>query len=167
MANSFQIGNVIPRLFNGSKYESANRASNQATIGKTYNPFAKSGLKVDVLTADVFETTSFTGAGSTSGSSISKIKRMASTFIGSLGDMFPTFRRGIESISAFCGRIKSNISNTWNFLSETKIPGIMDAGRAIRAKIDTANYNKEVQAYALKPVGELRGLLTESLSIAA
>ena len=166
MANSFQIGNVIPRLFNGSKYESANRTSGNTTIGKTYNPFAKSNMRVDVLTADVFETTSFTGAGAKT-STISKIKRMASTFVGSLGDMFPTFRRGIESIGAFCGRIKNGITGTWHFLNETKVPGIIDAGRAIKSKIDTANYNKEVKAYATKPVTELRDLLVSSLSIAA
>ena len=166
MANSFQIGNVIPRLFNGSKYETTGRTSGQVTVGKTYNPFAKSNMKVDVLTADVFETTSFAGAG-TSTSSISKIKRMASTFVGSLGDMFPTFRKGIESIGAFCGRIKNGISGAWHFLNDTKIPGIMDAGRAIKAKIDASNYNKEVKMYASKPIFELRGMLVDSLSVAA
>ena len=165
MANSFQIGNVIPRLFNGSKYESANRSSNQVTVGKTYNPFAKSNMKVDVLTADVFETTSFTGAGSTN--SVSKIKRMASTFVGSLGDMFPTFRKGIESIAAFCGRIKSGITGTWNFLNETRVPGIMDVSRAIRDSVSAANYNKEVRMYASMPVSSLRDLLEGSLTIAA
>ena len=165
MANSFQIGNVIPRLFNGSKYESTNRSSNQATVGKTYNPFAKSNMKVDVLTADVFETTSFTGGGSTS--SISKIKRMAATFAGSLGDMFPTFRKGIESITAFCGRIKSGITGTWNFLNETRIPGITDVGRVIRDNISAANYNREVKAYASMPTSTLRELLTDCLSTAA
>ena len=167
MANSFQIGSVIPRLFNGSKYESVNRSSNQPTVGKTYNPFAKSNMKVDVLTADVFETTSFTGAGSGATTSISKIKRLASTFVGSLGDMFPTFRKGIESIAAFCGKIKSGISGTWNFLNETRIPGIFDAGRAIKTKWETANYNKEVSIYASKPVSELKNILVDSLSIAA
>jgi len=170
MANSFQIGSVIPRLFNGSKYESVNRsvnqASNQATVGKTYNPFAKSNMRVDVLTADVFETTSFTGAEAAT-NSISKIKRMASAFVGSLGDMFPTFRKGIENISAFCGRIKSGITGAWNFLNETKIPGVIDAGRAIKSKIDAANYNKEVNMYATKPVSELKNILVDSLSIAA
>ena len=117
------------------------------------------------MTADVFETTSFTGGTSTS--SISKIKRMASTFVGSLGDMFPTFRRGIESIAAFCGRIKSGFTGAWNYLNETKIPGITDAGRAIKAKWDAANYSKEVKMYASKPVSELRDLLVDSLSIAA
>ena len=122
-------------------------------------------MKVDVLTADVFETTSFTGGASTS--SISKIKRMASTFVGSLGEMFPTFRKGIESITAFCSRIRSGITGTWNFLNETKIPGITDAGRAIKAKWDAASYSKEVKLYAAKPVAELRDILVDSLSIAA
>ena len=165
MANSFQISNVIPRLFNGSKYETDSRSTTQKVKGNSYNPFANSNLKVDVLTADVFETTSFTGAEKTP--SISKIKRMASAFVGSLGEAFPTFRQGIENIAAFCGRIMNGINGAWHFLSETKVPGIIDAGRAIKARWEEANYAKEVNMYAAKPVNELKDLLIESMSIAA
>ncbi len=165
MANSFQISSVIPRLFNGSKYETDSRSTVQPVKGNSYNPFAKSNMKVDVLTADVCETTTFTGAEKTP--SISKIKRMASTFVGSLGEAFPTFRQGIENIAAFCGRIKNGITGAWNYLSETRVPSIMDAGRAIKTKWEEAHYAKEVNMYAAKPVTELHDLLIESLSTAA
>jgi len=167
MANSFNISNVIPRLFNGSKYETNSGSSNQAVKGNTYNPFAKSSLKVDVLTADVFETTSFTGSTKPATNSISKIKRMASTFVGSLGDAFPTFRQGIENIAAFCGRIKNGITGAWNYLHETRVPGIMDVGRSIRTKWENAQHAKEVSMYAAKPVDTLEKELIESLSISA
>ena len=168
MANSFNIGNVIPRLFNGSKYETDVRTSNPISKqGNSNNFFMNSGLKVNVLTADVFETTSFTGAGNTATNSISKIKRMASTFVGSLGDAFPTFRQGIENIAAFCGRVKNNITSVWNYLHETKIPGIMDITRAIKSKWETAQYNKEVAMYTAQPVSTLENMLKDSLSVAA
>lgn len=168
MADSFKLGNVLPRLFNGSKYENTTaRPSNQATVGKSYNPFAASGMKVDVLTADVFETSnpSFTGNAATS--SMSKIKRMASAFVGSIGDAFPTFRQGIENIAAFCGRMKNEISSAWNFLRETKLPGISEVSRAIKSQVEAANYAKEVKMYASQPVDTLRNELIGSLSIAA
>ena len=168
MADSFKIGNVLPRLFNGSKYEtSTSRPSNQATIGKSYNPFAASNMKVDVLTADVFETsnTSFTGSASTS--SVSKLKRMASAFVGSIGNAFPTFRQGIENIAAFCGRMKNDISSAWHFLQDTKLPGITEVSRAIKSKWEASQNAKEISMYASRPVESLRKELMESLSIAA
>jgi hypothetical protein len=163
MANSFKIENVLPRLFNGSKYETNNRPSNQITAGTTYNPFAKKG--VNVLTADVFETTSFTGGTHTN--SVSKIKRMASAFVGSIGDAFPTFRKGIENITAFCGRMKNDVTNAWHFLQETKIPGISELTNSIKSQWESAQYAKEVKMYASMPVDNLRTELTNSLSIAA
>lgn len=168
MADSFKIGNVLPRLFNGSKYENTTaRPSNQATVGKTYNPFASSGMKVDVLTADVFETSNVNFTGNAATSSMSKIKRMASAFVGSIGDAFPTFRQGIENIAAFCGRVKNEISSAWHFLSETKMPGISEVSNAIKTQWEAKNYAKEVNMYASKPVSSLRTELIDSLSIAA
>ncbi|MBR6099572.1 hypothetical protein IKP85_07480 [bacterium] len=165
MADSFKIGSVLPRLFNGSKYETTtNRPSNQVTTGTTYNPFATSGMKVDVLTADVFDTTSFTG-GTTP--SASKIKRMASALVGSIGDAFPTFRKGIENITAFCGRVKNEITSAWHFLQETRVPGITDLTNSIKSQWEAAHYAKEVKMYASMPVDTLRTELTNSLSIAA
>ena len=166
MADSFKIGNVLPRLFNGSKYETTtSRPSTQITAGKSYNPFAKSGMKVDVLTADVFDTTGFTGGTKTP--SVSKIKRMASTFVGAIGDAFPTFRKGIENVVAFCGRIKNDISNGWQYLQETNVPGITDLTRAIKVKWENAHYTRDVNLYATMPVGTLRTELINSLSTVA
>jgi hypothetical protein len=166
MADSFKIGSVLPRLFNGSKYEAnTSRPSNQVISGTTYNPFAKSGMKVDVLTADVFDTTSFTGGTTTP--SVSKIRRMASTFVGAISDAFPTFRKGIENIAAFCGRIKNDIASTWHFLQETKVPGITDLTCSIKTKWENAQHAKEVNMYASMPVDTLKTELINSISIAA
>lgn len=165
MANSFKIGNVLPRLFNGSKYENTTaRPSNQATVGKSYNPFASSGMKVDVLTADVFETSNVSFTGNAGTSSISKIRRMASTFVGAIGDAFPTFRKGIETMAAFCNRVGNEISSAWHFLAETKAPSITEVSRAIKSQWDAANYTKEVNMYASKPISTLRNELTNELS---
>lgn len=164
MADSFKIGSVLPRLFNGSKYETNTaRPSTQVTAGNSYNPFATKG--VNVLTADVFDTTGFTGGTKTP--SVSKIKRMASTFVGAIGDAFPTFRKGIENIVAFCGRIKNDISSSWHFLQETNVPGITDLTRAIKSKWEAAQYTRDVNMYATMPVNTLRSELINSLSIAA
>ncbi len=167
MANSFKIGNVIPRLFNGSKYEDAtSRTSNPIIKEGTYNPFKNSSIKVDVLTADVFDTTSFTGAGNTA-TSVSKIKRMASAFVGSINNIGEAFNRSIDSITAAFGKVRDSVTGAWNYLNETRVPGIVEMGKAIKTKWETNNYNKEVKRYAAKPVAELRDMLTETLTTAA
>ncbi len=162
---NFSAKSIAPRLFNRTKFETKiARESNQAAGANMVNPFKNSGIKMDVLTADVFGTASKTD---TSGSIISKTKRMYSTFVGSMNGLGSSFRHGIESIGAFCSRIRNSFSNTWTFLHETKVPSFYDAGHAIKSKWDAVKYNKDVQKYAAMPVADLKNTLVNELSFNA
>ena len=159
---AFSIKSIAPRLFNSTKYETS-VARNSNPIGKEItNPFAKSGMKMDVLTADVFGTAS---KADTSNSIISKTKRMYSTFVGSINNFGNSIKQGIESIGAFCNRIKNNVTGFWDMLNNTRVPSLYDAGRVIKSKWDAANYSKDVQKYAALPVPDLKSKLVNELSM--
>lgn len=156
----FSVNSLASRIFNTSKHEN-NVARNSNPVGQTVTTPSFTGknllqknMRINVLSADVFETTN-------SNSIISKTKRMCSTFVGSINDMGTRFT---DSIGAFCHKVKNNVSNFWTMLNETRVPGIIDASRAIKAKWDAANYAKDVQKYAAKPTSELKELLVNELS---
>ncbi len=160
---AFSIKSVAPRLFNSSKYETS-VARNSNPIGKNLkNPF-NSDMKMDVLTADVFGTKSESAS---SNSIISKTKRMCSAFVGSINDMGNSFRHAIESVGAFCSRMKNDAISFWNKLNETEVPSIFDATRSLKAKWDAKNYDKAVQKLAANPVSDLENMLVKEISLNA
>lgn len=110
MAN-LSIPSIRERLFNTSKHEQTTQRNSNST-----NPFAASSFKGNVLTADVFESSSkkaeqpsFTG------------KLKASALVGSISGIGEKFHNMIESAKAFGNRMKENIVNGWNKLSEVEI----------------------------------------------
>lgn len=160
---AFSIKSIAPRLFNSTKYETS-VARNSNPIGKDLkNPF-KSDMKMDVLTADVFGTKTDSA---TSNSIISKTKRMCSTFVGSINDMGNSFRHAIESVGAFCNRVKNDAVSFWNYINEKEVPSIFDATRSIKAKWDAKNYDKAVQKLAANPVTDLENMLVKEISLNA
>ena len=78
------------------------------TKGRVSNPFAPGTFKGNVLTADVFETKKPT----------LKNKLTYSALVGSLGDAFPTFKKGIESVVAFGNRMKESVTIAFRKLNE-------------------------------------------------
>ena len=163
----FSLKSIAPRLFNGSKYETntarnSNPAGyNSANVSKTSNPFF-TGAKVNVLTADVFDSAAKKAS---SASMISKAKRMCSTFVGSINDMGSKFREGIESVAEFCGRIKSGISDFWATMNNTKVPSIFDAYHSMKSRWEISNYNKDVNKLAQSPISDLKASLINELSL--
>ena len=109
MAN-LSIPAIRERLFNTSKHEAATQRNSS-------NPFAASSFKGNVLTADVFESSSkkndsninFTG------------KLKASALVGSISGIGERFHNMIESAIAFGNKMKENIVNGWNKLNEVEI----------------------------------------------
>ncbi len=75
-------------------------------VKNSSNPFDPSTFKGSVLPADVFV------------SSKAKNKLKLSTFVGSIGDAFPTFRKGIESVAAFGKRMKEGFSSAVHKINE-------------------------------------------------
>ena len=95
------------------------------TVNHSSNPFAPSTFKGNVLTADVYE------------SSKAKNKLKLSAFVGSIGDAFPTFRKGIESVAAFGKRMKEGFSSA--------VPKINEIG-STEIAIDFAGMGKSIKS---------------------
>ena len=105
MAN-LSIPAIRERLFNTSKHETTTQRNSS-------NPFAASSFKGNVLTADVFESStknnnqpSFTG------------KLKASALVGTISGIGEKFQNMINSVVAFGNRMKENVVNGWNKLNE-------------------------------------------------
>ena len=133
------------------------------TVNHSSNPFAASTFKGNVLTADVFE----------SGKPSMKDKLKLSAFVGSIGDAFPTFRKGIESVVAFGNRMKEGFSSAMSKLNEI---GSMEisidfagAGRAIKSGFTSIADNYSVQKLRKQDVGTLEAMWKDlsGLNVAA
>ena len=133
------------------------------TVNHSSNPFAASTFKGNVLTADVFE----------SSKPSMKDKLKLSAFVGSIGDAFPTFRKGIESVVAFGNRMKEGISSAMSKLNEI---GSMEisidfagAGRAIKSGFTSIADNYSVQKLRKQDVGTLEAMWKDlsGLNVAA
>lgn len=109
MAN-LSIPSIRERLFNTSKHETSTQRNSS-------NPFAASSFKGNVLTADVFESSSkksnnninFTG------------KLKASALVGSISGIGERFQNMINSVVAFGNRVKESVVNGWNKLNNIEI----------------------------------------------
>ena len=120
MAN-LSIPSIRERLFNTSKHE-------QTTQRNSSNPFAANSFKGNVLTADVFESSTkqnnqiaFTG------------KLKASALVGSISGIGERFQNIINSVAAFGHKIKENVVNGWN-----KLNGIEISFNPMKEKFSTA-----------------------------
>jgi hypothetical protein len=108
MAN-LSIPAIRERLFNTSKHE-------QMTQRNSSNPFAVSSFKGNVLTADVFESSSkqnsqpaFTG------------KLKASALVGSISGIGEKFQNIINSAIQFGVKAKNSVVNGWNKLNNIEV----------------------------------------------
>lgn len=107
-----KVSQLSHRIFNTSKTEE--------NIARGSNPFAKSNFQKNILTEDVFESSSkqnvtFTGLNDKIAQST---KRIYSTFVGSINNFGKKFYDGIESIKEFGNWIKGGISGAWNKIQE-------------------------------------------------
>lgn len=105
MAN-LSIPSIRERLFNTSKHE-------QTTQRNSTNPFAATSFKGNVLTADVFE--SSTKQNENNG------KLKASALVGSISGYGEKFQHMINSVISFGNRVKENVVNGWNKMNSIEI----------------------------------------------
>ena len=125
MAN-LSIPAIRERLFNTSKHE---QSTNRST-----NPFASSSFKGNVLTADVFESSTKNNKPAFTG------KLKASALVGSISGIGEKFQNIINSVVAFGVRVKENVVNGWN-----KLEGIEISFNPLKEKMTSAyNTVKEV-----------------------
>lgn len=162
MSTIEKITQLSHRIFNTSVTEQ--------NVARTSNPFAASNFQKNILTEDVFESSkkqndkvSFTG-GLTAGS-----KRVYSTLVGSLGNIGDRFYEGVESIVAFCGRMKESFVNTINKIQElgNKEVSLTGVGDVLKRDITTFFGHTREKGIAkmatMDPHTEVKPMLVEHL----
>lgn len=165
MSTIEKITQLSHRIFNTSVTEQ--------TVARTSNPFAASNFQKNILTEDVFESSKGTTGDKVSftGNLTASSKRIYSTFVGSLGSIGNRFYEGIESIVAFCGRMRDGVINTINKIqeignTEVTLDGAKRLlGRDIKTFFTVHNREKEIAKMAtMNPREEVSPMLVESLS---
>lgn len=106
MAN-LSIPSIRERLFNTSRHEQ--------TTQRSSNPFSASSFKGNVLTADVFESSTKQSQPAFTG------KLKASTLVGSISGIGEKFQHMINSVVEFGVRAKESVVNYWNKLEGIEI----------------------------------------------
>ncbi|MBS6602947.1 MAG: hypothetical protein KH301_04220 [Brachyspira sp.] len=128
MAN-LSISGIRERIFNNTKHEQ--------TVARSSNPFAAASFKGNVLTADVFAPEK-SSVKSSQPSFTGKLK--ASALVGSLASAGSKISAAIESVSAFCNRMKDGVIGFWKNLESTEISldFISKAGEKVKSKVGSA-----------------------------
>ena len=166
MSTVEKITQLSHRIFNTSVTEQ--------NVARTSNPFAASNFQKNILTEDVFESSK----GSTNGGKISFAgnitagsKRIYSTFVGSLGNIGNKISEGIESVVAFCSRLKDGVVNTWNKIQElgnreVNFDGAKEIlGRDIKTFFHINSRERNIaKMAAMNPREEIAPMFTESVA---
>lgn len=159
-----RINQLSHRIFNTSKSE-------QQT-SRTSNPFAASNFQKNILTEDVFESSkskqadkiSFTGKLSASS------KRIYSTFVGSINDFGSRFYEGIESVKAYCSKMKEGLVSTWNKIQEIGNGEVsLDGAKEVLSRDITSffinSHDREIAKMSkMDPHSEVKPMFREALS---
>ena len=163
MSTIEKITQLSHRIFNTSVSEQ--------NVARTSNPFAASNFQKNILTEDVFESSKGSEKVSFTGSLNAGSKRIYSTFVGSLGNIGNRIHEGIESIVAFCSKVKNNVVNTWNKIqeignTEINLNGAKEVlSKDIRTFFNFHNREKEIaKMAAMNPREQVAPMLRESLS---
>ncbi|MBR6301867.1 hypothetical protein IKR55_03925 [bacterium] len=165
MSTIEKITQLSHRIFNTSVTEQ--------NVARTSNPFAASNFQKNILTEDVFESSKKSTEGNVSftGRLTAGSNRIYSTFVGSLGNIGNRISEGIESVVAFCGRVREGFVNTWNRLQElgnkeVNFDGAKEVlGRDIKSFFNLNTREKEIaKMAAMNPREEIAPMLTESLA---
>ena len=157
MAN-LSVSSIRERIFNTSKHESVTQRNSS-------NPFAASSFKGNVLTADVFESSSkkassninFTG------------KLKASALVGSISGIGEKFQHIISSVVDFGNRAKDYAVNCWNKLNSVEIsfaPMYNSIKETMKTPIsDLISSEKSVRSVSkMQDMSAARNLLSDSVA---
>ena len=165
MSTIEKITQLSHRIFNTSVTEQH--------VARTSNPFAASNFQKNILTEDVFESSKKADGDKVSftGNLTSASKRVYSTFVGSLGNIGNRIHEGIESVVAFCGRMKDGVVNTWNKLQElgnreVNFDGAKEVlGRDVKSFFTINSREKEIARLAtMNPREEIATMFRKSLA---
>lgn len=122
------ISGIRERIFNNTKHEH--------TVARSSNPFAVTSFKGNVLTADVFAPEKENKKEKSSGLSFTG-KLKASALVGSLASAGSKWSEAVESLGAFCNRMKNGVADFWQSCKnyEISFDFISKAGKDIKSKI--------------------------------
>jgi hypothetical protein len=158
-----KVSQLSHRIFNTSLTEK--------NVARTSNPFAASNFQKNILTEDVFESSKKNEAKNISFSGLSaSSKRLYSTFVGSISNLGSKISEGIESVSAFCGRMKEGIVNTWNKINEIGQTEIrLDGAKELLSRDITSFFlggkEREISKMSkMNPHLEVKPMLVDALS---
>lgn len=162
MSTIEKINQLSHRIFNTSVSEK--------NVARSSNPFAASNFQKNILTEDVFESSKKENKKINFNGNISAAsKRIYSTLVGSLGNIGDRFYEGIESIVAFCGRMKDGVVNTWNKIQEIGNTEVSfgKVGEVLKRDITSffgVSREKEIAKMAtMDPHAEVKPMLVEHL----
>ena len=110
------------------------------------NPFKDSKFDGKILPADIFEGTQL--------KSQNKAKMVMSAIAGSVSNFS---RKIVEPVAAFCNKVKTNLSNAFNYAKTTTLSeSLSDLGNYISQKVSTMRKNAEMNKISDKmPVVDL------------
>lgn len=157
-----RINQLSHRIFNTSITEK--------TVARSSNPFAASNFQKNILTEDVFESSSAKEKLHLNDKISASSKRIYSTFVGSISDFGNKFYEGIESIVAFGNRMKDSMVNAWHKIQEIGNKEISFAGAKDVLTRDISSFfvnshEREISKMAkMNPQLEVKPMLTEALS---
>ena len=157
-----KVSQLSHRIFNTSVTE--NRVARES------NPFSQSNFQKNILTEDVFESSTAKDKLNLSDKITASSKRIYSTFVGSLSNIGNRFQEGIENIAAFCNRMKDGVVNTWNKISELGHMEInLEGAKEVLSKDIMSFFNmgheRQIAKMAkMDPHSEVKPMLIESLS---
>jgi hypothetical protein len=158
-----KVSQLSHRIFNTSLTEK--------NVARSSNPFAASNFQKNILTEDVFESTKKNEGKNISFSSLSaSSKRLYSTFVGSISNLGSRISEGIESVAAFCGRMKDGIVDTWNKIQEIGQTEIkLDGAKELLSRDITSFFKggkeREISKMSkMNPHLEVKPMLVDALS---
>ena len=159
-----RINQLSHRIFNTSK--------NEQQTSRTSNPFAASNFQKNILTEDVFESSKSKQADKVSftGNLTASSKRIYSTFVGSINDFGNKFYEGIESVKAFCSRMKDGLVSTWNKIQEIGNKEVsLDGAKEVLSRDISSffvnSHDREIAKMSkMDPHSEVKPMFREALS---
>lgn len=162
MSTVQKLSQLSHRIFNTSVTEK--------TVARQSNPFAASNFQKNILTEDVFESSTGKSKLNLNEKITASSKRIYSTFVGSINDFGNKFYEGIEAIKALGVKMKDSIVNTWNRINELGKKEInLDGAKEVLSRDFTSffvnGHDREISKMSkMDPHTEVKPMFKEALS---
>ena len=166
MATVNKITDKVTRL----SHRIFNTTATETKVVRDGNPFSKSNFQKNILMEDVFQSSTAKATAGINDKISAGTKRIYSMFVGSITDFGNTIIDGIESVKAFCSKVKSNAVETWNKVykianTEIRFDGLKETlQRDITSFFPTDTGKGIVKMSKMDPHTEIKPMFTEALA---